>query len=125
MLHFIHSARIYFILQGFTKFMEERRKHPEAKSVLVIEGSVALLVAYFFSDILYLFYSMWLMLHDATWTQGVLLLIIAALESCAVHLKISGAYTEDKNGFLYPASWLRSLTFAESMFILLRLFEGA
>lgn len=53
------------------------------------------------------------------------LLVIAALESLAIHARISGAYDEDEEGFVYPRTWLRYLCFGESMFILLRLFEGA
>ena len=51
--------------------------------------------------------------------------MIAALESLAIHARISGAYDEDEEGFVYPRTWVRYLCFGESMFILLRLFEGA
>ena len=67
---------------------------------------------------------MWLMAHDATWTPGFLLLIIAAMESLAIHARIFGTYIVDAQGYVYPSIWFRYLTFAETMFILLKLFEG-
>ena len=42
------------------------------------------------------------MLHDNTWTPGFLLLVIAALESLAIHARISGAYDEDEEGLSIP-----------------------
>ena len=76
----------------------------------------------FLLDVFFLLYCIWLMLHDNTWTPGFLLLVIAALESLAIHARISGAYDEDEEGFVYPRTWVRYLCFGESMFILLRLF---
>ena len=64
------------------------------------------------------------MVHDATWTPGFLLLIIAAMESLAIHARIMGTYVVDEKGYVYPSTWFRYLTFAETMFILLKLFEG-
>ena len=78
MFHFIHTQRIYFFLQGFAKLLEEKRKHPERKQVILVDGSASIFIMYFVSDVLYLLYCIWLMLHDTTWTPGFLLLIIGA-----------------------------------------------
>ena len=124
MFHFIHTQRIYFFLQDFAKLLEEKRKHPERKQVILVDGSASIFIMYFVSDVLYLLYCIWLMLHDATWTPGFLLLIIAAMESVAIHARIIGTYVVDAKGYVYPSIWFRYLSFAETMFILLKLFEG-
>ena len=124
MFHFIHTQRIYFFLQSFAKLLEEKLKHPERKQVILVDGNASIFIMYFVSDVLYLLYCIWLMLHDATWTPGFLLLIIAAMESVAIHARIIGTYVVDAKGYVYPSIWFRYLTFAETMFILLKLFEG-
>ena len=124
MFHFIHTQRIYFFLQSFAKLLEEKRKHPERKQVILVDGNASIFIMYFVSDVLYLLYCIWLMLHDATWTPGFLLLIIAAMESAAIHARIIGTYVVDAKGYVYPSIWFRYLSFAETMFILLKLFEG-
>lgn len=125
MFHFIHSRRIAYLLQRFSRILDERRANPGRKQVIIIDGSATTFIIYFLLDVFFLLYCIWLMLHDTTWTPGFLLLVIAALESLAIHARISGAYDEDDEGFVYPRTWLRYLCFGESMFILLRLFEGA
>ena len=124
MFHFIHTQRIYFFLLGFAKLLEEKRKHPERKQVILVDGSASIFIMYFISDVLYLLYCIWLMLHENTWTPGFLLLTIAAMESVAIHARIIGTYVVDARGYVYPSIWFRYLTFAETMFILLKLFEG-
>ena len=124
MFHFIHTQRIYFFLQGFAKLLEEKRKHPERKQVILVDGSASIFIMYFVSDVLYLLYCIWLMLHENAGTPGFLLLAIAAMESVAIHARIIGTYVGDAKGYVYPSIWFRYLTFAETMFILLKLFEG-
>ena len=124
MFHFIHTQRIYFFLQGFAKLFEEKRKHPERKQVILVDGNASIFIMYFVSDVLYFLYCIWLMLHDATWTPGFVLLVIGAMESVAIHARIIGTYVVDAKGYVYPSIWFRYLTFAETMFILLKLFEG-
>ena len=125
LFHFIHSRRIAYLLQRFSRILDERRANPGRKQVIIIDGSATTFIIYFLLDVFFLLYCIWLMLHEVTWTPGFLLLVIAALESLAIHARISGAYDEDEEGFVYPRTWLRYLCFGESMFILLRLFEGA
>lgn len=124
MFHFINAHRIAYFLQNFSKLLEQRRAHPERRQVVIVDGSASIFIMYFLCDVLFLLYCIWLMLHDATWTPGFLLLVIAAMESFAIHLRISGTFITDSHGFVYPRSWFRYLTFGESMFILLKLFEG-
>ncbi|MDY4920437.1 MAG: hypothetical protein SO119_05110 [Phascolarctobacterium sp.] len=124
MFHFIHAQRIYYFLQTFSKLLEERRRNPHQRQVVLIDGSASLFIMYFVADVLYLLYCIWLMLHDATWTPGFLLLVIAAMETVAIHGRISGTYIMDAQGYVYPRTWFRYLTFGETMFILLKLFEG-
>ena len=125
MFHFIHAHRIVYFLQKFSQMLEDKRRHPERRQIILIDSSASIFVVYLLCDISFLLYCMYLMFHDDTWTPGFLLLIIAAMESAAIHLRISGTYDEDEEGFVYPRPWFRYLTFGESMFILLRLFEGA
>ncbi len=124
MFHFIHAHKIAYLLQRFSKILDERRANPGRRQIVVIDGSASMFILYFLLDVVFLLYCIWLMLHDATWFPGFLLLVIAALESVAIHARISGTYSEDSDGFIYPRTWLRYLSFGESMFILLRLFEG-
>lgn len=124
MFHFINAHRIAYFLQNFSKLLEQRRAHPERRQVVIVDGSASIFIMYFLCDVLFLLYCIWLMLHDATWTPGFLLLVIAAMESFAIHLRISGTFITDSHGFVYSRSWFRYLTFGESMFILLKLFEG-
>ena len=125
MFHFIHAHRLAYLLQRFGKILDERRANPNRRQIIIVDGIASIFVLYFILDILFLLYCIWLMLHDTTWTPGFLLLVIAAMESLAIHARISGTFDEDSEGFVYPRSWFRYLTFGESMFILLRLFEGA
>ena len=37
---------------------------------------------------------------------------------------LENTYVVDEKGYVYPSVWFRYLTFAETMFILLKLFEG-
>lgn len=124
LFHFIYANRIFYFLQKFSQLLENRRKHPEEKQIVIVDASASIFIVYFILDVLFLFYCIWLMLHDNTWTPGFLLLIIAAMESLAVHAKISGTYSLDENGFVYPRNWFRYLTFCESIFILIKLFQG-
>ena len=81
MFHFIHSHRIAYLLQRFSRILDERRANPGRKQVIIIDGSATTFIIYFLLDVFFLLYCIWLMLHDTTWTPGFLLLVIAALES--------------------------------------------
>lgn len=124
MFHFINYREVAFFIQNFALLLQEKRKHPDRKQIIIIEGYSVFVIIYFICDILYLLYCIWLMAHTETWSPGCILLFISALESAAIHFKISGAHTVDSRGFVYPSNWFRYLTFGMNLFILLRLFEG-
>lgn len=124
MFYFIHARQLAFFLQNVKKLLQERRKNPQQKHVVIVDGSSMLFTIYFICDVLFMFYCIWLMFDDATWASGCMLLIISAMESFAMKARISGTYKIDKNGYLFPRMWFRYLMFGQSMFILLKLFEG-
>ena len=39
MFHFIHSHRIAYLLQRFSRILDERRANPGRKQVIIIDGS--------------------------------------------------------------------------------------
>jgi len=39
MFHFIHSRRIAYLLQRFSRIIDERRANPGRKQVIIIDGS--------------------------------------------------------------------------------------
>lgn len=103
MFHFIHSHRIAYLLQRFSRILDERRANPGRKQVIIIDGSATTFIIYFLLDIIFLIYCIWLMLHEATWTPGFLLLVIAALESLAIHARISVLMTRTRKALSIPA----------------------
>lgn len=70
MFHFIHSHRIAYLLQRFSRILDERRANPGRKQVIIIDGSATTFIIYFLLDVFFLLYCIWLMLHDTTWTPG-------------------------------------------------------
>lgn len=124
MFHFLLTQKICYVLQGIAHMLAERRRHPERKQVVLVDAGTYVVLVYILCDICYLFYCIWLMLEEATWVPGFLLLVIAATESFAAKARISGAFLVDERGIVLPRPWLRYLVFGESMFILLGLFEG-
>lgn len=124
MFHFINAAEIAFFVQSLTKLIREQRKQDKIKKVIIIDNHTLIYFMYLIGDFLFLFYCIWLIFDDNLWQQGCMLLIISALESYAVRARISGTYSIDANGFVFPRMWFRYLIFGMSMFILLRLFEG-
>ena len=43
MFHFIHSRRIAYLLQRFSRILDERRANPGRKQVIIIDGSATIL----------------------------------------------------------------------------------
>ena len=124
MFHFINAAEIAFFVQSLTKLIREQRKQDKIKKVVIIDNHTLIYFMYLIGDFLFLFYCIWLIFDDNLWQQGCVLLIISALESYAGRARISGTYSIDAKGFVFPRMWFRYLMFGMSMFILLRLFEG-
>lgn len=124
MFHFLHDRETSYLLQKFSRMLEERRAHPERKHILIIDASASLFIFYFILNLCFLLYCIWLMFDDNTWNQGCLLLFIASQEYLATHGRINGAYFTDSEGFGYPRNWLRYLTLVETLYILLKLFKS-
>lgn len=124
MFHFIHADRLSFLMQSLKRAVAARKEHPEKRQVIIVDGSSSIFVLYLVLDFFFMLYCIWLMFFPETWTPGFLLLIIATMEPTAISSRISGTYNVDESGFVYPRTWFRYLTFGESMYILLRLFEG-
>lgn len=121
--HFLYAHRIAYLMQKISEIIDNRRNNPQQKQIVVIDFSVSVFIIYAVLDILFLFYCVWLMFEDTTWTPGFLLLIVASIESLAVHARISGTYFMDHQGFVYPRTWFRLLTFIESILLLLKLIK--
>lgn len=124
LFYFINARELSYFIQNFALLIQSRRRNPDKKQVVLIDGGAFIFVTYFIADILFLFYCIWLMADMATWSPGCLLLIISAMESYAVHYKVSGAYERDPLGFVYPKMWFKYAMTGMSMFILLKLFQG-
>ena len=75
------------------------------------------------SDAANLCFCIYLLMQPNTWTPGVLLLLIASLESCAAYYDIDGTNYQEEDGYSYPTLWWRYATSGASLFILTRLLE--
>ena len=51
MFHFIHSRRIAYLLQRFSRILDERRANPGRKQVIIIDGSATTFIIYFLLDV--------------------------------------------------------------------------
>lgn len=123
MYAFLNTRELAYFLHNFSLVLQARRKNPKLKQVLIIDKGSILLMIYFAADVLFLLYCIWLMTDDKNWQPGCLLLMISALESYAMHARISGTYNVDKIGFIYPQIWFKYLMSGQTLFILLNLFE--
>ena len=56
MFHFIHSHRIAYLLQRFSRILDERRANPGRKQVIIIDGSATTFIIYFLLDVFFLLY---------------------------------------------------------------------
>lgn len=124
MFHFIHAQQLAFFLHNVKALLQARRTEPKRKHVVIVDNTSLLYIVYFVCDVLFMFYCIYLMLDDATWAPGCMLLIISAMESFAMRARIDGTYQIDDEGYIFPRMWFRYLMFGMSMFILLKLFEG-
>lgn len=50
MFHFIHSHRIAYLLQRFSRILDERRANPGRKQVIIIDGSATTFAARHYLD---------------------------------------------------------------------------
>lgn len=125
MYAFMYTKELAYFIQSFSLMLQNRKKNPKIRQVLVVDKNSLLFILYFIVDILFMFYCIWIMLGDTNWEPGCMLLMISALESYAMHSRISGTYTIHRLGFIYPKPWLRYLTTGMTLFILLNLLQNA
>ncbi len=119
---FIYNRQMALFLYNFRATIE-KRKSTKNIHVIFIDKSTVFFLIYFLIDILFLFYSIWLMAGD-NWEPGCMLLLLSALESYGVQGRIAGAYEMSPLGFVYSKNWFKYLMSAQIMFILLQLFHG-
>jgi len=120
---FVNYRSITRISQDMRKFMESKQGDPDLTMTSLTEQMPHYFLLALLSDILYLCFCVYLMFSEATWTPGVLLLLIASIESYASFEKVTGTCYEAKDGYTYPALWWRYATSGSSLFILTRLLE--
>lgn len=124
MYAFIYNKELAYFIQSFSLMLQNRKKNPKIRQILVVDKNSLLFILYFAVDVLFMFYCIWLMLGDTSWQPGCMLLMISALESYAMHARISGTYIIHRLGFIYPKAWLRYLTTGMTLFILLKLLQN-
>jgi len=120
---FVNYRSISRISQEMRKFMEAKQEDPDLNMTSLTEQMPPYFLAALISDVVYLCFCIYLMFSDTTWTPGVLLLLIATVESYASYEKVSGTCYEAKDGYTYPTLWWRYATSGSSLFILTRLLE--
>lgn len=121
---FMNFRSLARMSQNMTKALENHKENPKSTTVFVIDKNPAFFLFSFLADILFLFFCVYLMFDNNTWTPGTLLLIISALESYAIYAKIDGTcYKDETDNYYYPSVWWRYITTGSSLFILTRLLE--
>ncbi|MCQ2564946.1 MAG: hypothetical protein MJ152_03735, partial [Clostridia bacterium] len=85
---FMNYRSIARLSQELKKAAEIYNGNPDKTTVIFMQNLPTFFMFNLLSDILYLFYCLYLMFNDDTWTPGVMLLIIAALESYAFYAKV-------------------------------------
>lgn len=120
---FMNYRSIARLSQDLSKIVEQHRNNPEQITIFATEHSPTYFVFNLLSDILYLCFCTYLMFNEETWTPGILLLIIAALESYALYAKVEGTCFLAKDKYYYPSLWWRYVTSGSSLFILTRLLQ--
>lgn len=120
---FFNYRSIARLAQDMRKFMESKQDDPDLDMTNLTEQMPHYFLIALASDLLYLCFCIYLMFSEDTWTPGILLLLIASLESYSSFEKIPGTCYEAKDGYTYPALWWRYMTVGSSLFILTRLLE--
>ncbi len=124
MFALMNTRQVAFFIQNLATMLQSMGKSSGKKQFVLINQSAMIFIFYMIADILFLFYCLWLMCSDDTWTPGCMLLIISAMESYAMHVRIDGTYTADPLGFVYPRLWFKYLMNGQSLFILLKLLHA-
>ena len=120
--YFFRAQDICYCLNTIKKLAKERRESPEQKRVVIVTQVSVLYIIYMVADILFFFYTCFLIFLSPYKIPGLLLLTFAVLESFALRYKISGTYCEnEEHHFVYPNFYMRNLMFLLNSYILLKL----
>ncbi|MDO4178750.1 MAG: hypothetical protein Q4D21_06110 [Phascolarctobacterium sp.] len=120
--YFFRAADICYCLATIKRLAKERRENPTQKHVVIVTQVSLCYIIYMLADILFFFYSIFLVFFTVHKVPGLLLIIFATLERYALHYKITGTYSEDtEHQFVYPNFWLRNFLFLINSYILLKL----
>lgn len=124
MYSFIHYRSLAYFIHNFSILLHNRRKDPKIKQIVFVDKDGLLFAFFFIIDIFFLLYCIYLMMDDATWKAGILLLTTAFLEAYGVRARIYGTYVIDPLGFAYSSVWFRYLMTGMSLYILLKLLHA-
>lgn len=120
--YFFRAKDICYCLSTIKRLAEERRENPEQRHVVIITQVSALYIIYMVADILFFFYSVFLIFLSTYKVPGLLLLTFSVLETFALRYKVYGTYSEDEeHHFTYPSFFLRNFMFLINSYILLKL----
>lgn len=120
---FMNYRSIAKLTQDMQRAVDGFQDGSEKPILFITDHSPTYFLVCLLCDVAYLFYCIYLMFSPETWTPGMLLLIIAALESYANYSHIDGTCFLDKDGYYYPSLWWRYACAASSLFILTRLLQ--
>jgi len=120
--YFFRAKDICYCLSTIKRLAKERRENPERKHVVIVTQVSILYIIYMVADILFFFYTCFLIFLSPYKIPGLLLLTFTVLESFALRYKISGTYCIDQeHNFVYPNFYMRNFMFLVSSYILLKL----
>lgn len=120
--YFFRAKDICYCLATIKRLAKERRENPERKHVVIVTQVSILYIIYMVADILFFFYTCFLIFLSPYKIPGLLLLTFTVLESFALRYKISGTYCIDQeHSFVYPNFYMRNFMFLVSSYILLKL----
>ena len=120
---FMNYRGIAKMTQDLKKTVEQHQRDPEAPIIFATSHSPNFFVTMLLTDIAYMIFCVVLMFNEETWTPGMLLMIIAALESYANYNHVDGTCYLAEDGYYYPSLWWRYACSASTIFILTRLLQ--
>lgn len=120
---FMNYRSLAKLTQDIQKAAEEMQSESGNPLIFVTDHSPTYFLICLLCDIAYLCFCIYLMFNSETWTPGILLLIIASLESYASFNHVEGTCFLAKDGYYYSSLWWRYACTASSLFILTRLLQ--
>lgn len=120
---FMNYRAIAKMTQDMKKTVDDHQKNPHGPIIFATSSSPNFFVMTLLTDLAFMVYCIVLMFDNSTWTPGILLMIIAALESYAAYNRVEGTCYLAKDGYYYPSLWWRYACSASTIFILTRLLQ--